>query len=141
MSGSEKPPRPWFMPDSAYNANQADEPAYFAIKQTAIKFHADLKSDSELQRRTHPRLTLDHFDNALKKVIAELVRNNRKRSDLVWETVAELSLVVAGLLIAPLITDLLAWIQPGGTFDTESVPVAIIGILLIIIKLLINNWR
>lgn len=142
MPDSKKPPRPWTMPDSAYNANSDEEPAYFAIKQTSIQFHGNLKSKAELKRRGNPKLDLKkHFDPAFKKVISDLAKENRKPLDLVLGIFGELSLVLAGVLVTPIANEFINWFSqpsPRGPFEPTSLVWAGLGVLLIVVKLVVN---
>jgi hypothetical protein len=128
------------MPDSAYDTDA--NPAYFAIWQTTVEFHTMLKSRAELNRRTDSALDLDHFDKAMREVISILHRRSRSRTDFIWDVLAELLPIVGGGLVAPLVTELIAWLNqnlknPFAPTST-SVLLTFIGLLLIVVKLAIN---
>lgn len=141
MPQTRKGLRPWVMPDSAYDADA--NPAYFAVRQTTIEFHSMLKSRTEINRRDNSILDLNHFDKAIKEVIRIVSRRYRSKLDIFLDVLAELLLVVAGIIITPLIIEFINWLNQlsrSTSFQPASTSIlgAIIGIILISFKLFLN---
>ena len=128
----------WVMPNSNYDMDS--NPAYFAIRQSAIEFHTLLRSRAEYHGRNDPALEIKHFDLALAEVLALLCKRNRHALDLARSIIGEIALVVGGLCLSPLVTALLGWSNSGRPFAISSTVwlVAIIGVLLIAFKFILN---
>jgi hypothetical protein len=132
------------MPDSDYDIDEI--PAYDAIRQTCILFHASLKKyTAEESQYGNNFLDLKHFDAALRKTLTDMNRHNRSLTDLFQAIVGDLLLIVSGLFIAPVIVSLLVWINASiltrGVFSPTGIDIlaTVFGISLVVIKWFMAN--